>query len=293
MDRESLQARYDALRGESDLLAGGLMDIPRRALILHAMYLESGRNHAFSLIAAHGALWASGYFESGGSLGRLIARRYFYNPDERAYRLGLLRQFADDFRVVNRKVCVDSHANYEFVRRYGREPGADEVIAPALLDALNRVHHARERSLVLPPDEAGLAFEQSYRCEQEVTVAPGVEAAVRSFECRIMRFLCLRPLVRFAYFPPLRYLWFRDFSDKDERIDRGLKAFALAERAGWPKVERALRYYGVVPDRQLESPAACLAEAREELARRGAEAVAAFGRPEGLRPIDVGSRGDV
>ena len=32
-------------------------------------------------------------------------------------------------------------------------------------------------------------------------MAPGVEAAVAGFECRVLKFLCLRPLVRFAYFP--------------------------------------------------------------------------------------------
>jgi hypothetical protein len=281
MDRASLQSRYDEFKAEATLLAGGLLDIPRRALVLHNLYLDSGRNHKFSLIAAHGALWASGYFEAGGSLGRLIARRYFYDRDEKSYRLGLLRQFAEDFRTVNRQVCIDSYANYHFVKRHGREPGADELIEPSLLDALNRVHDARARGKVLPPDESRQVFEQSFRCEQEVTVAPGVQAAVRSFECRIMQFLCLRPLVRFAYFPPFRYLWFRNFADKDERIDRGLRAFELAAKAGWPGVERSLRYYGVVPNRLLDEPERCLAEVREELATQGARAAAVFGRSGG------------
>jgi len=277
MDLTSLQDRYHEAKAEATLLAGGLLDIPRRALVLYNLYLDSGRNHQFSLIATHGALWASGYFEAGGSLGRLIARRYFYNPDERAYRLGLLRQFADDFRVVNRQVCIDTYANYQFTRRYGREAGAGEIVTPSLLDALNRVHHARDHGRVLPAEEARQVFEQSFRCEQEVTVAPGVEAAVRSFECRIMRFLCLRPLVRFAYFPSFKYLWFRDFANKDERIERGLRAQGLAEKVGWPQVEKSLRYYGVLPDRLLAEPVRCLIETREELARAGGMAAAAFG----------------
>ena len=130
MNQPTLQDRYDAIKAEATLLAGGLLDIPRRALVLYNLYLDSGRNHHFSLIATHGALWASGYFESGGSLGRLIARRYFYNPDEKAYRLGLLRQFAEDFRQVNRQVCIDTYANYHFTRRFGREPGAEVIITP-------------------------------------------------------------------------------------------------------------------------------------------------------------------
>jgi hypothetical protein len=277
MDRATLQDRYDELKAEATLLAGGLLDIPRRALVLFNMYLDSGRNHHFSLIAAHGALWASGYFEAGGTLGRLIARRYFYNPDERAYRLGLLREFAEDFRKVNRQVCIDTYANYHFVRRYGREPGAEAMVTPTLLDALNRVHHARESGKVLSPDEARQVFAQSFQCEQEVTVAPGVLAAVQAFDCKVMRFLCMRPLVRFAYFPSFRYLWFRNFADKDERIDRGMKAYDLAARAGWPRVERSLRYYGVMPARLLDQPEQSLAELREDLARQGGQAAAVFG----------------
>jgi hypothetical protein len=279
MDRATLQSRYDALKAEATLLAGDLLDIPRRALILHNLYLDSGRNHYFSMIAAHGALWASGYFEAGGSLGRLIARRYFYDPDERAYRLGLLREFAEEFRKVNRQVAIDTYANYHFTRRFGREPGVEGLITPPLLDALNRVHHAREAGKVLPPEEARRAFEQSFLCEQEITVAPGVQVAVQGFECKVMRFLCLRPLVRFAYFPGFRYLWFRNFADKDERIDRGLRAYDLAARAGWPRVERSLRYYGVMPTRLLDEPERSLAEVREALASRGRQAAAVFGGP--------------
>src|SRR5580765_8092619 len=90
MDADMLKLRYDELRAEAIRLAGDLLDIPRRVIVLYNLYLESGRNHAFSQIAAHGALWAHGYFEVGGRLGRFVARRYFYNSTERQFRLGLL-----------------------------------------------------------------------------------------------------------------------------------------------------------------------------------------------------------
>ena len=288
MDRASLQERYDERKAEATLLAGGLLDIPRRALVLHSMYLDSGRNHTFSMIAAHGALWAHGYFEAGGSLGRLIARRYFYDRAERAYRLGLLREFAEGFRKVNRQVCIDTYANYHFARRHGRLAGAEELVEPSLLDALNRIHHARERGQVLPAGESRQVFEQSFRCEQEVTVAPGVQAAVRGFECKILRFLCLRPLVRFAYFPRFRYLFFRNFADKDERIARGLHAFELAQRAGWPRVAQALGDYGVMPPRLLDEPERALVDLRDELARQGAMASRLLGRPDPVTPLTPG-----
>src|SRR4051794_33812005 len=101
---EALQERYAALKAESALLAGDLLDIPRRAVVLLHIFQDSGENHVFPLLAAHGALWAYSYFEVGGALGRFIARRYYYNADERAYRLGILQEFSSAFRKVNRQV---------------------------------------------------------------------------------------------------------------------------------------------------------------------------------------------
>ncbi len=264
MDAASLRARYDAIKADATRLAGELLDIPRRAVILSNLYRDSGGNHAFSLIAAHGALWATGYFEVGGSIGRLIAHRYFYNPTERAYRLGLLQEFAEGFRRVNRLVCIDTYTNYTFARDYGHLPAAAEVLPAGLLDALNRVHAARKAGRSLGPAEKRQCFEQSFLCEQEITVAPGVATAVAGFECRVMKFLCLRPLVRFAYFPRWRYLFFHNFADKAERIDKGLRAYDHAARAGWEHVHRTLRAYGRLPPRFFEASAECPAEPRSE-----------------------------
>lgn len=286
MDLAALKARHDAYRAEATLLAGGLLDIPRRAVLLAGIYLDSGRNHAFSLMAAHGALWAFGYFETGGSLGRLLARRYFYSQAERAYRMGILRDFAEGFRTVNRQVCIDAYTNYHFTKRHGEQAGADEVVSPDLLDALNRVHAAGRAGRTLDAGERRRAFEQSFRNEQEVTVAPGVRRAVDSFECRIMRFICLHPVVRFAYFPPLRALVFRDFADQAERIDQGLRAYDLADRAGWARAAGSLADYGVMDPAPLADPAAEIERVRRELAGDMARASALLADPGPLTPAD-------
>jgi hypothetical protein len=267
MDTATLKARYDAIKAEATQLAGDLLDIPRRVTILANLYLDSGGNHAFSQLAAHGALWAYSYFEVGGSIGRLIARRYFYNATERAYRLGLLQEFAEGFRRVNRLVTIDTYTNYTFTREYGHRSAAGEVLPATLLDALNRVHLARRTGRPLGPVEKRQVFEQSFLCEQEITVAPGVAAAVAGFACPFMKFLCLRPLVRFAYFPAWRYLFFRNFADKTERIAKGMRAYDHAAKAGWHHVWRSLRAYGVMPRTFFREPAACMADIRAGLAR--------------------------
>lgn len=249
-----LHAEYDKLKSEATRLAGELLDIPRRVAVLHNLYLDSAGNHAFSLIAAHGALWAWNYFETGGSLGRLMAWRYFYNRQERAYRLSLLNSFAESFREVNRKVCIDTVANYNFVARFGNEPNAAEVIPPQLLNALTQVHAAKNAGVKLSEDAKFDIFKASFQCEQEVTVAPGVQQAVAGFDCPILRRLILRPIVRFRYFPKRHYMLFKNFSETQERIARGMHAFKLAQAAGWQQVEESMKAYGVMPESYFQNP---------------------------------------
>jgi hypothetical protein len=255
-DAAALTEAYGRIKVEVTELAGGLEDIPRRAALLHGLYLDSGGNHAFPQIAAHGALWAFGFFEVGGSLGRFIARRYFYNARSRAYRLGILNDFAEDFRRVNRQVCIDTLTNYHFARQHGREPEAVKVVPGELLRALNLIHQARQAGQRLSEDEKREVFRTSFYWEQELTVAPGVLAAVDKFQCRVMRFLCLHPVVRFAYFPRWRYLFFRNFADTHERIAKGLRAYDHARRGGWPHVVGTMKRYGVMPAEFFRDPAA-------------------------------------
>jgi hypothetical protein len=54
-------------------------------------------------------------------------------------------------------------------------------------------------------------------------------------------------LIRFAYFARGESLWFSDFSNRDERIANGLRAFDLAARRGWKETAGALRHYRVLP----------------------------------------------
>jgi hypothetical protein len=264
LDGATLKGLYERMREETARLAGGLLDIPRRAALLHGLYLDSGGNHTFPQIAAHGALWAWNFFEVGGSMGRFIARRYFYTARERTYRLGLLNEFAEDFRRVNRSVCIDTYTNYHFSKRYGREPAAAEVMPGELLRALNVVHQAREVGATLSEAEKRQVFKQSFYWEQELTVAPGVKAAVEKFHCRVMQFLCLHPIVRFAYFPSGRFLLFRNFASTGERIEKGLRAYDFGRWGGWPRVLDTMRVYRLMPPAFFRDPAGYVRQLHEQ-----------------------------
>jgi hypothetical protein len=118
-------------------------------------------------------------------------------------------------------------------------------------------------------DEQRAVFEQSFYFEQEVTVAPGVAQTVAQFACPIMRALCLRPLVRFAFFPYWKYMLFKDFSRKEERISKGLQTYEIAQRKGWQEVFATLRQYGRLPESFFDSPTAALDEIKADIAKAG------------------------
>ena len=257
-----LAAAYGEIKAEAVRVAGGPGDMPQRVALLHSIFVDSGRNHAFPEVALHGALWAYGFYERRGAVSRMITYRYFYDRDERARRAYMLFGFSQGFKEANRSVFVDTYTNYYFTKRHGEEPGAEAVVAPELLDALNRVHHAARSGRALSSGERGQVFETSLLFEQETTVGPKVKSEVAKFDCPILTAIVLKPVVRFNYFPRLTMLHFRDFGNTDERIEKAVRSYDLAERAGWSHVAECIRYHGILPDRLFSDPIAYANELR-------------------------------
>ena len=264
-NEDTVRAGYERIREDAVRLAGGPGDMPRRVAILHSIFVDSGGNHAFPEVALHGALWAYGFYERRGAVSRMITYRYFYDREGRARRSYMLFEFSQGFKQANRSVFVDTYTNYFFAKRYGEAEGADEVLSPELLEALGRVHHARRAGRTLPAAERGEVFEKALLFEQERTVGPKVREEVSKFDCPVLTKLVLRPLVRFAYLPRTTMMLFRDFGDTDERIDKAIRSYELAERTGWPAVAEAIRYQGVLPHRCFDDPLAYADELRAEL----------------------------
>ena len=266
MDEElNPRAGYDQIREEAIRVAGGPGDIPQRVAILHSIFADSGGNHAFPEVALHGALWAYAFYERRGALSRMITYRYFYDREERAHRAYMLFEFSQGFKEANRSVFVDTYTNYHFTKRFGEADGAEEVLPVELLEALGRVHRARRAGRTLPAPERGEVFEKALLFEQEKTVGPKVREEVSKFDCPVLTNLVLRPLVRFPYFPRTTAMLFKDFGDTDERIQKAVRSYELAERAGWPAVTEAIRYQGLLPQRCFDDPPAYAEELRTEL----------------------------
>jgi len=256
----ALHRAHEEIRADASRLAGGAGDMPQRVALLHAIFADSNGNHAFPEVALHGALWAYGFYERRGTLSRMIAYRYFYDVDERARRSYMLFEFSQGFKEANRSVFIDTYANYVFSKRHGEAPGADEILAPELLDALNRVHRAARAGQRLPPAERAQVFECALMFEQERTVGPKVREEVAKFDCPVLTAIVLRPVVRFTYFPRTTYMTFRNFGDTDERIEKAVRSYDLAERSGWGRVGETIGRHGVLPPRFFADPQAYAGE---------------------------------
>jgi len=243
-----MQDAYDRLQREGIALAGGLADLSRRAAVYHHLYADSGGRNVFPLIAAHGALWGSGYFALGSRVGQWCSLADTFQPQRRRQRLAALSTFADAFRDINRQVCARAYTLYHYTRLHGRTPISEAVATPELLDALLACHASMRAGTTFSRAQRGQLFRAFFLWEQQRIVSTGVEQAVGAFDWPRMRRLAMRPRIRFSYFPRDPQMRFHDFASQDERIEKGLRAYALAEQVGLAQVEASLRDYGVLPD---------------------------------------------
>jgi hypothetical protein len=255
MTDELLRQHYGQIQQEATRLAGGLTDLSQRAAVYRHLFLESGGNHAFPIIAAHGALWAGSYFRFGMRLGSVLSLLSSRSPRRRIRLHEKLSAFADALRDINRRVCIDTYVNYYFTRRHGRHPEAAQFVDADLLDHLNRLHVARQRGGILSDREKRRTFEAHFLHEQHSVVGPTVATAAEEFDWPLAKAIALRPLIRFAYFPGQTRLWFRNFASREERIEKGLRAFEIAARVGWASVDAGLKRYGVLPPTHFITPA--------------------------------------
>ncbi len=248
----TMSRHYEQLRHEAERIAGANKDLAQRAAVYHYLYRHSGGNHVFPLIAAHGALWAGGYFRFGLRLGDWVARWRFRDRSVRERKLKMLSNFADAFRNVNRLVCIETYVTYFFTMRYGHHKDAAHWIPSHLLTQLNQVHHARETQIKLSQGQMRDVYETFFLNEQVTVVGPKVQAAAKELDWPLLRRIALMPHVRMAFMPGLG-LQFTQFCDQKQRVRNGLKAIDQAFRVGLPQVEKTLNDYGVLPSDYSEA----------------------------------------
>ncbi|MDR7091157.1 hypothetical protein [Cellvibrio fibrivorans] len=247
---EFLRAEYERIRAKGYLLAGDLNDLPQRASVYYHLYEDSGGRNVFPLIAAHGALWASGYFSKGMRIGRFLALQYCFNFTKMRDKMQLLSAFANAFRDINRRVCAEAYAIYHFSKLYGDAISSSEIIPSELLQILNECHSSQRSGNHFDYGQRLKLFSAFFLWEQETIVAPAVADAIKEFDWPLVKCLAMKPCIEFSYFGKGGGLQFFDFSSKVERIELGIQAFKLAEHVGVKHVkhvEQALQFYKILP----------------------------------------------
>lgn len=236
------------IREEATKLAGQTGDLVQRAAVYHHMFAHSEGNHVFPLLAAHGALWGSGFFSVGLKVGRVLSLQYIMDTEIRKQQLLSVENFAEAFREINRQVCVEAYTMYHLTASHTGQAELEAYIQPDLLEALNLCHHARRTGTKLTHYEKKQLFEAFFLWEQDNIVGPGVDAAVSLLDWPIAKFVALKPTIGFRYFNLFDRFFFSNFANKVERIEKGLSAFDIGARVGWDHVDSTIRHYHIMPD---------------------------------------------
>ena len=95
-------------------------------------------------------------------------------------------------------------------------------------------------------------YAKSFEWEQNNSIWRIIESTIRGLDDPFVKVMAFRPIVRFAFFPPGRRLWFSDFTRTGERIEEGWKAYHIAQDIGWAMTERGISKYEMVPVDLLE-----------------------------------------
>ena len=174
MGDNNIDAEIQAMRARAIALAGKNSDLIQRASVYHHLFADSGGNHCFPLLAAHGALWARGYFQAGMRFGSLVAAGRRMIGDDADLLMSKLKSFAEDFRDINRRVCAETFFIYHLTAEPRFAKSAEILVPHALLAEMSRCHHARRTGRSLAGQERRDLFEAFFLWEQEHIVGPSI-----------------------------------------------------------------------------------------------------------------------
>ncbi len=253
-----MSTTLETLRNEAQTLAGDPNALSQRATVYWHIYRHSNGRHTFPLLAAHGALWGAGFFAKGQMLGRALT---LLSPDKSEKRTRL-QEFSTAYKRINARVCVETYASYYLTARYGADAAINQGLDPDLAYALSRCHNPAP----FTPNDKRALFKAFFLWEQNTLVQAAIEAAAKTLDWPLAHALAMRPAIGFRYFPTAKRLWFRNFGNKTERIQKGLAAFDIAQTIGWDHVEHALANYGRLPPATLKQPDAAFATLRRAAA---------------------------
>jgi hypothetical protein len=217
------------IRVRAEAAAGPLVSMRLRSVGYLELYDTSKGGCTFALVAAHGALWASWYlicarfaamfFAIFDISGRLSTRDKYRQFD--AYVLVL--------KTINQLVMVESYVLIHCIKELGREAAMQVGYPSELVDGYGDIMDGQ----YVEVEQLRHLYHVHFEWEQERVVSNALDEGFAVFTWVFMRNLCQRPWVWFSYFKVGKSMNFKSFTDRDERIEKGLIAFDRASELGF------------------------------------------------------------
>ena len=235
----SREVLLSIIETDAKRLGGQLNDMTTRSVVYHHIYVCSGCNFIFPLLAAHGALWARWYL----FLAKFAALAFALLDVTRGFRFKTnmtdYKAFVTTFKDINRTVMVKTWIIFHMTKLYGVHDAVTSDMPDRLRDNLSICHQFSSSGKQMTLSQQRDFYEDYFRWEQVNVVGPTVDKACKAFDWPIMKWFCLRPWVWFSYFRLGRALIFKNFSNADERTEKGLTAFdwAMENKKSWQAIE--------------------------------------------------------
>ena len=220
---------FIAIREDAEVAAGPRKSLRTRAKGYLELYRASGGVCRFALVAAHGAMWASWYLVCAKLAAMVFAAVDVSTGLDPRPRYRHFADYVDVLKEINRLVMVETYLLVHAVRRLGLEAAIAEGLSADLVRDYTRLMNEG------PEDAAALRdlYHRHFLMEQDRVVTTMLDDAFAAFDWPFMRGLCQRPWVWFSYFRIGKSMNFREFTDKDERVEKGLLAYDRAAAHGF------------------------------------------------------------
>jgi len=225
---------YKEIRADAERASGPLGSLRIRARGYLDLYHASHGVCRFALIAAHGALWASWYLVCAKLAAMVFA---VLDPSTKLSRRTRYDQFSAYIlllKEINHLVMVETYVLVHTIQRMGVE----SAIAAGIPEDIARDYAAAMDAKTIGAEAARDLYHRHFLWEQERVVSTKLDDGFAVFTWPLMRHLCQRPWVWFAYFRAGKSLNFENFTDQAERVEKGLISYDRGIHYGLDRLAR-------------------------------------------------------
>ncbi|MEP1961670.1 hypothetical protein [Tateyamaria sp.] len=221
-----------ALAARAEQAAGRPDALRRRARAYLELYQDSNQICVFALVAAHGAIWASWYLVCAKLAAMVFAVLDPTGPYRPVHRYRCFATYVAALKEINRTVMVATYVIVHGIRELGPDALIADGFPPDLVNDYDQLMTAPDTDQKMLRD----LYHRHFLWEQDRVVSDILDTAFAQFDWPFMAQLCQRPWVWFSYFRVGKSMNFRRFTDKEERIEKGLIAYDQGAAQGFDRL---------------------------------------------------------